>query len=48
MESKKQLRQHQFVVIASWQQQSGQSQKQFCLQNNIGYHVFHYWFGNSM
>jgi len=27
----------------SWQQ-SGQSQKQFCLQNKIGYHVFHYWY----
>ena len=43
MESKEQLRQHQFAMIVSWQQ-SGQSQKQFCLQNNIGYHVFHYWY----
>ena len=30
-------------MIAAWQQ-SGQSQKQFCLQNNIVYHVFHYWY----
>ena len=32
-----------FAMIAAWQQ-SGQSQKQFCLQNNIVYHVFHYWY----
>ena len=43
MESKQQIREHHFAMIASWQQ-SGQSQKQFCLQNNIAYHVFHYWY----
>lgn len=43
MESKEQTRDHHFLMIASWQQ-SGQSQKQFCLQNNIAYHVFHYWY----
>jgi hypothetical protein len=30
-------------MIANWQQ-SGQNQKQFCLQNNIAYHIFHYWY----
>lgn len=43
MESREQVRDRQFAMIASWQQ-SGQSQKQFCLQNNISYHVFHYWY----
>ena len=43
MESKEQARDHQFAMIASWQQ-SGQSQKKFCLQNNIRYSVFHYWY----
>ena len=43
MESKQQNRDQQFAMITAWQQ-SGQSQKQFCLQNNIVYHVFHYWY----
>lgn len=43
MESREQIRDHHFAMIACWQQ-SGQSQKQFCLQNNIGYHIFHYWY----
>lgn len=43
MESKEQHRQEQFAMIAKWRQ-SGQSQKQFCLQNNIAYHIFHYWY----
>lgn len=43
MESKAHHRQQQFAMIASWQQ-SGISQKQYCLQNNIGYHIFHYWY----
>ena len=43
MESRQQNRDQQFAMIAAWQQ-SGQSQKQFCLQNNIAYHVFHYWY----
>lgn len=30
-------------MIASWQQ-SGFSQKQYCLQNGIAYHIFHYWY----
>jgi hypothetical protein len=43
MESRQQIREHYFSVITSWHQ-SGQNQKQFCLQNNIAYHVFHYWY----
>lgn len=43
MESRQQIRDHHFAMIASWEQ-SGQSQKQFCLQNNVAYHVFHYWY----
>ena len=43
MESRQQIREQQFSMITSWQQ-SGQSQKQFCLQNNMAYHVFHYWY----
>lgn len=43
MQSKQQIREHHLAMIANWQQ-SGQNQKQFCLQNNIAYHVFHYWY----
>ena len=43
MESREQIREQQFAMITTWQQ-SGHSQKQFCLQNNIAYHVFHYWY----
>lgn len=30
-------------MIGSWKQ-SGLSQKAYCEQNNIRYHVFHYWY----
>lgn len=30
-------------MIASWKQ-TGLSQKAYCQQNNIRYHVFHYWY----
>jgi hypothetical protein len=43
MESKQQTRDQHFAMITLWKQ-SGQTQKQFCLQNNIAYHVFHYWY----
>jgi hypothetical protein len=43
MQSRQQTREHYFAVITAWKQ-SGQNQKQFCLQNNIAYHVFHYWY----
>lgn len=33
-----------FVKISAWQQ-SGLTQKAFCQQHNIAYHVFHYYYG---
>lgn len=32
-----------FAMISLWQQ-SGLSQKAYCKQHNIRYHVFHYWY----
>lgn len=32
-----------FNMIVSWQQ-SGLTQKSFCKQHDIVYHVFHYWY----
>ena len=32
-----------FALISSWKQ-SGLSQKAYCEQNQIRYHVFHYWY----
>ena len=43
MESKEQSRLEHLAMIATWQQ-SGQSQKQYCSQNNVAYHKFHYWY----
>ena len=43
MESKEQQGREHLAMIAAWQQ-SGQSQKQYCLQNNVAYHKFHYWY----
>jgi hypothetical protein len=36
-------REQMFKMIGAWQQ-SGLSQKSFCEQNDIRYHVFHYWY----
>jgi len=36
-------RQQMFSMVAQWQQ-SGLSQKAYCVQNNIAYYVFHYWY----
>jgi hypothetical protein len=33
-----------FNHIRAWQK-SGISQKQFCHEQNIAYHIFHYWYG---
>ena len=38
-----QVREQMFSMIRNWQQ-SGVSQKAYCEQNKIGYHVFHYWY----
>lgn len=35
--------QQMFSMIASWQQ-SGLTQKDYCEQHSIRYHVFHYWY----
>ena len=43
MQSSEQLRQQNLTMIDAWKQ-SGLSQKQYCLQNNIAYHIFHYWY----
>jgi len=32
-----------FFMVREWQQ-TGLSQKQYCQENNIQYHVFHYWY----
>ncbi len=36
-------REQMFKTVSIWQQ-SGLSQKSFCEQNGIRYHVFHYWY----
>lgn len=38
-----QVREQMFSMITSWKQ-SGLSQKDYCEQHNITYHVFHYWY----
>ena len=38
-----QAHQHYFSMVESWKQ-SGLSQKAYCEQNTIRYHVFHYWY----
>ena len=37
------IRQQMFSHIGEWQQ-SGLSQKAWCRQHNMAYHVFHYWY----
>ncbi len=44
MHSTKEQRVQFLGMIKQWQQ-SGLSQKAFCANNNIAYHVFHYWYG---
>ena len=43
MQYDKQVQEEMFGMISSWKQ-SGLSQKAYCEQNNIRYHVFHYWY----
>jgi hypothetical protein len=43
MQNKKEQRVQLLEMITNWQQ-SGLSQKGFCVANNIHYHVFHYWY----
>ena len=44
MQSKEDVQQQMFTKIIQWQQ-SGLTQKAFCQQNDIAYHVFHYYYG---
>jgi hypothetical protein len=37
------IREQMFASIASWQS-TELSQKQWCLQQGITYHIFHYWY----
>ena len=43
MQYDQQVEQQMFSIILSWQQ-SGLSQKVYCEQHSIRYHVFHYWY----
>ena len=43
MQKQEEQRQQMFSLIEAWQN-SGQSQKAYCRDKNIGYHVFHYWY----
>jgi hypothetical protein len=43
MQKDSNAREQMFSMITLWQQ-SGVSQKSFCEQHNIRYHVFHYWY----
>jgi len=43
MQSKETVKQLMFEHIDKWQQ-SGLSQKAFCQQIKLPYHVFHYWY----
>lgn len=43
MQNKEAIQQQMFGHIDQWQQ-SGLSQKAFCIQVNLAYHIFHYWY----
>ncbi len=43
MQSKEQIQRQMFDHIDQWQQ-SGLSQKAFCEQVKLSYHIFHYWY----
>jgi transposase-like protein len=43
MSIQSEVRQQMFMLIAQWQQ-SGLTQKAYCQQQSIKYHVFHYWY----
>ncbi|CAA9540980.1 MAG: hypothetical protein AVDCRST_MAG96-4300 [uncultured Segetibacter sp.] len=43
MQYDKNTQEQMFAMIAS-RKQSGLSQKDYCQQNHIRYHVFHYWY----
>ena len=43
MQKDEATREQMFSLIRDWQQ-SGLSQKAFCEQHTIRYHIFHYWY----
>jgi hypothetical protein len=43
MQYNKNTQEKMFAMVVGWQQ-SGLSQKVYCEQNQIRYHVFHYWY----
>ncbi len=43
MQAKKTVQSQKLQLIGAWQQ-SGLSQKQFCLQNTITHSTFYYWY----
>ena len=43
MQYDKNIQEQMFAMVASWKQ-SNLSQKAWCEQNQIRYHVFHYWY----
>lgn len=43
MQTKKEQRDQFLEMITQWQK-SGLTQKNYCVQNGIGYHIFHYWY----
>ena len=44
MQNKKEQRAQKLEMITQWQQ-SGLTQRAFCIANNVAYHVFHYYDG---
>jgi hypothetical protein len=43
MQNKEEVKNQMFSHIKKWKS-SNQSQKAYCLEHNIRYYVFHYWF----
>lgn len=43
MSSNEDMHQQMFAMIQSWQQ-SGLTQKAYCQEHAISYHIFHYWY----
>ena len=44
MQNKKEHRAQMMGMITKWQV-SGMKQRDYCVANNVAYHVFHYWYG---
>ena len=43
MSSNEEVQQQMFAMIQSWQQ-SGLTQKAYCQEHAVSYHIFHYWY----